>query len=174
MSYRLKIFLGHGTKKMTKEIILPLLTMGYQGLVNTFNAVPDDKLNWKPLDNGRTALDLFADAAQTPALATMVIEAKGQIDPSFNFPTFFQKNAQERANWTKADALAAMEANHHAMIAAIEGLSEEDWKLPVSITLRSGNNHPIGFWLLMVYRSYISRFGQINYIQTLYGDSDFH
>ena len=33
---------------------------------------------------------------------------------------------------------------------------------------------PIAGWAMMANRSYVSRFAQINYIQTLYGDMDGH
>jgi hypothetical protein len=46
---------------MNKEFILTLIGQSRAQLISTFKAVPDDKLNWKPLDNGRSALELFSD-----------------------------------------------------------------------------------------------------------------
>jgi len=162
------------TPKMSKETILNLLNMGKDGLVSTFNAVPEDKVDWKPLENGRTALDLLSEAAQFSELATLVANSKGQIDASFNLMGLFQQKKAERVGWTKEKALETLEANHNAMIAAIEALTEEELNLPVSIAMRSGAIRPVDFWIMMTHRTYIARFAQINYIQTLYGDTDFH
>jgi hypothetical protein len=33
---------------------------------------------------------------------------------------------------------------------------------------------PLSAWIMLAYRTFVSRFAQINYIQTLYGDFGFH
>ena len=156
---------------MTKDLILNLLQNGEQGLTRTFNAVPDDKLNWAPLDQGRTALDAFGDAAQTCKLAAQIAQSKGNFKPSREM---FTQLAAERANWNKADALDAMNAASTALHAALENLSEEELAVPVPMPIGGGMTMPLGAWIMMAYRSFLSRFAQINYIQTLYGDHESH
>ncbi len=156
---------------MTKDLIIPLLQSGEQSLIRTFNAVPDNKLNWSPMDKGRTALDAFSDAAQTCQMMTQLIESKGEMKPS---PQMFAQMKAERANWSKNDALAAMHTNSGALYTAIGTLSEDDLAGPITMPMGGGTTMPLGAWIMMVYRSFISRFAQINYIQTLYGDSESH
>jgi len=36
-----------------------IIRNAHDGLTRTVFAVPDDKMTWKPLDNGRTVLDLL-------------------------------------------------------------------------------------------------------------------
>jgi hypothetical protein len=160
---------------MTKQLIIGTIASGKDQLLNTFNAVPDDKLNWKPLDNGRSALDLAGDAAQTPLLAVQLL----QLAPGASMPPMRQAFAEmsaQRANWTKADVIQHLEANHQTLAAAIEALSDEDLARPLSIPMgpEFTMTLPLAGWAMMAYRSYISRFAQINYIQTLYGDFDGH
>ena len=156
---------------MTKDLILSLTQSGEQSLTRTFNAVPDDKLKWAPLDKGRTALDAFSDAAQTCQMVTKLIESKGEMKPS---PQMFAQMKAERANWSKADAIAAMNTNSATLYTAIGTLSEDDLAQPVTMPMGGGTTMPMGAWIMMAYRAFISRFAQINYIQTLYGDTESH
>ncbi len=156
---------------MTKDLILNLLQTGEQSLIRTFNAVPDDKLNWTPMDKGRTALDAFGEAAQTCAMVSELVRTRGEMKPS---PQMFAQMKAERAAWTKDDAIAAMNTNSAALFTALGTLSEEDLNMPVTMPMGGGMTMPLGAWIMMAYRTFISRFAQINYIQTLYGDTESH
>ena len=156
---------------MNKPMMLELITNGKDGLVGTFSAVPDDKLGWKPLDNGRAALDLFGEAAQTTKMIAEMAASRGESKPSREI---FGQMKTERATWTKQNALDAMETNFAALSAAIDSLSDEELAQPVTLAMGGGMTLPLAGWIMMSYRTYISRFAQINYIQTLYGDMDSH
>lgn len=156
---------------MTKQLILQTIAGGKDGLVRTFSAVPDDKLAWKPLDNGRTALDLFGEAAQTAATVEQLVTSRGEIKPSRET---MQQLAPQRAAWSKQDALDALETNHSALLKAIETLSDEELAQPITLAMGGGMTMPLAGWTMMAYRTYTSRFAQINYIQTLYGDMESH
>ena len=156
---------------MSKDLILNLMQNGEQSLIRTFQAVPDDKLNWAPLDKGRTALDAFAEAAQICQMVTGLVQSKGEQKPS---PQMFAQMKAERASWTKDDALAAMNTNAAALYTAIGVLSEDELAMPVTMPMGGGMTMPLGAWVMMAYRAFIARFAQINYIQTLYGDMESH
>lgn len=156
---------------MTKELILALTQQGKDSLQSTFDATPDDKISWKPLDNGRPALDLFGEVAQTCGMIARLVASKGEEKPSREM---FGQMRAERANWTRADANAAMDTHFAALLEAIQNLSEEDFEQMVTLQMGGGLTAPLSGWAMMAYRSMISRFGQINYIQTLYGDFDGH
>ncbi len=156
---------------MTKDLILNLMKTGQDSLTRTFNAVPDDKLYWKPLDQGRCALDAYGEAAQSCGMIVGLVQSKGEQKPSREM---FAKMADERAIWTKADALEAMNTNATALYAALENMSEEDLNMPITMPMGGGTTMPLSAWVMMAYRAFISRFAQINYIQTLYGDTESH
>ncbi len=160
---------------MIKQFLISTIESGKDELARTFQSVPDDKLTWRPLDNGRSAIDLAGDAAQIAKLATQFV----QMEPGTPTPPLRETFAQmggERAAWSRADVLAHLEANHGALIAVIEQMPDEKLGEMLSITMGPENTMtlPRAGWAMMVYRSYISRFAQINYIQTLYGDMDSH
>lgn len=60
------------------------------------------------------------------------------------------------------------------MIGEIENLPAEKFEESLTLPFGGGMTKPLGAWLLMAYRSFMSRTAQINYIQTLYGDFDRH
>ena len=100
---------------MIKQFLIGTLESSKAQLLSTFNAVPDDKLNWKPLDNGRSAMECIGDAAQTPKLALQII----QLTPGAPIPPMrelFAQMTQERSGWSKDEAVERLEAHHSALV----------------------------------------------------------
>ncbi len=50
---------------MNKQTMTILLRDAQNELARTAAAVPDDKLQWQPLEKGRTVLDMLGEVAQT-------------------------------------------------------------------------------------------------------------
>jgi hypothetical protein len=146
-----------------------MIEAGRRELERTARAVPDDRLNWKPLDNGRTVLELLGDAAQAPTLCTSMLQGNAQYGPEL-----FQRMAAERASWTRDDAFRHLEENTRQLIEEIQKLPDEKLDEPLTLPMGGGMTMPWGSWILMAYRSFMGRTAQINYIQTLYGDFERH
>jgi hypothetical protein len=136
-------------------------------------AVPDDKVTWQPAEGAKSALDAFGDAAQTFAVTAKLLESKGTEIPPMNREFFMQLKA-ERSGWTRTEALTHFEMGWSHFKGALESLSEEQLAKPVTLPIRGGMTAPLAVWSIQAYRTCISRFAQINYIQTLYGDTDSH
>jgi hypothetical protein len=154
---------------MSKDLIVTMTEMGRMELERTAKAVPEDRLNWKPLDNGRTVLDVLGDAAQAPAMCTALLRGTFQYGPEL-----FEQLRHERATWTRDDALQYLQWSTQQMLEEIQKLPEEKLEEPLTLPMGGGMTLPLGAWLMMAYRSFIARTAQINYIQTLYGDFDRH
>jgi hypothetical protein len=67
-----------------------------------------------------------------------------------------------------------MEAYFELFKSAVNSLSVEELDAPVTMPFGGGMTLPLAGWIMMAYRTYMSRFAQINYIQTLYGDFEPH
>ena len=156
---------------MTKELIIAMLEMGRDGLARTAQAVPEDKLNWKPLNNGRTVLDLLGEAGQTSQMITQMVSSNGEEMPSREE---FHKLKQQRADWDRDQCLQALQSNSDALIEAVRTLTEEQLAKPIQSPVGDGMTLAMGVWVMMAYRTFMSRTAQINYIQTLYGDFESH
>jgi hypothetical protein len=158
---------------MTKELISMLCQQGKDGLERTFAAVPDDKVAWQPAEGARSALDAFGDAAQTLDFVGKLLESKGEEKPPMD-RAFFMQMKTERSAWTRQEALTHFELGWSRFKGALEPLTDEQLATPVTMPMRGGITAPLAVWVMMAYRSCISRFAQINYIQTLYGDNESH
>ena len=156
---------------MSKEMIISLIESGGAQLVRTVEATPDDKMEWQPMDNGRTALDLLGDAAQTAAMTQKMVATRGEFKPSREE---FGKLKAERAGWTRAEALQQLQDSTAQLLETLREASEEDLAEPLHLSIGGGMTMPLGGWAMMAYRTFVSRMAQINYIQTLYGDFDSH
>lgn len=158
---------------MTKELITTLCQSAKDGLDRTFAAVPDDKISWKPAPTARTVLDAFGDAAQTLQFTAQMLESKGDFKPALG-PELFAQLKAERAQWSREEALTHFEMGWSRFKAALEPLTDEQLATPVTLPMRGGMTMSLAGWGMLSYRTLISRFAQINYIQTLYGDTQAH
>lgn len=156
---------------MNKKTLTILLSDAKSELVRTAVAVPDDKLQWQPLDKGRTVLDMLGEVAQTAAYAATLAHSRGEEKMTREI---FGKWKEERADWTREIALEKLESATQELLAEIESLSEDELAKDVTMTMHSEVTMPLAAWIMLAYRTFVSRFAQINYIQTLYGDFGFH
>lgn len=156
---------------MNSQFLTATIRNAHDGLVRTVQAVPDDKMNWKPLDNGRPVLDLLGDVAQVTGMIAELARTRGEVKPSYEK---FAALKTERADWTREVAMTALEENAQKLYAAIGELSEAELAQDVTMEIGGGMTMPLAAWIMMANRTFISRFAQINYIQTLYGDFDSH
>ncbi|RYG75295.1 hypothetical protein EON80_01140 [bacterium] len=156
---------------MTKELFLILLANGHDELVKTFKATPDNKLNWKPFENGRSILELFSEAANTCQMTQEFVASRALEMPSYEK---YQELTAASAGWSREEALAAMETNYTALVKAFEPVTDVELSTPIPSAAPDDLSEAFGVWGMMPYRTFVSRFAQINYIQTLYGDTDSH
>ena len=156
---------------MNSQFLIATIRNAHDGLVRTVQAVPDDKMNWKPLDNGRPVLDLLGDVAQVTGMIAELARTRGEVKPSYEK---FAALKTERADWTREAARTTLEENAQKLYAAIDELSEAELAQDVTMEIGGGMTMPLAAWIMMANRTFISRFAQINYIQTLYGDFDSH
>ena len=156
---------------MNNQSLISIIRSAHDGLLRTVSTVPDDKMNWKPLDNGRTVLDLLGDAAQTAGMTAQMALTHGEVKPSYEM---FQQLRAERQNWTREDAMRELDESTQKLYAAIGQMSDEELGKMVTAEVGGGMTLPLSAWMMMAHRTFISRFAQINYIQTLYGDFESH
>lgn len=145
-----------------KEYIIKDAVKSFENLMEGARKVPADKLDWKPLDNGRSVLNQVQECALCPLWVPGLLE-KRAFDPS-GFADF--ETAKGELS-TLELCEAAGKANLETMKDAINALPESE--MGVEIDLPWGRytlTEVMGFpaWNMHYH------FGQVNYVQTLYGD----
>jgi hypothetical protein len=135
-------------------------------------AVPADKLGWKPLDGGRSVLDICQEMALCPGWANDIISGKPQ--PEWNEETVAKVEA-EKQSFSTTEACQA-ECNRRLaelfdMYRAMpdERLSETKW-LPYD----GGRDFQMEEMMDYPRWNFNYHLGQIAYVQTLYGDKGMH
>jgi uncharacterized damage-inducible protein DinB len=157
---KLQEFVAKGTEEAGKN------------LFRTAKAMPADKLTWKPSDTARSALDQLQECAQAALwFLPMVMEHKS---PSFK-PEQFEEGRKARQQW---DTLEKCEQvfweNTNKLLAAIRDAKDEDLGIQIQIPFAENWVASLAEVLLFHYWNTTYHHGQINYIQTIYGDTEMH
>jgi hypothetical protein len=136
-------------------------------------AVPEDKLTWKPLDQGRSVLDQLQELAQAPQYATgMLGGGSGASEPG---PSDWEKLVAERQSWTTIeDCEREAKVRLDALFEVIKSFPDE--KLTETVWLPYDGGRDFTMQEIMEYPRWNANYhgGQISYIQTLYGDKEMH
>jgi hypothetical protein len=134
-------------------------------------ATPADKLDWKPLDSGRSVLAIAQELAKCPEWAHSIVST-GKPDWSE------EKMAAERAEmdaWTTIDECEAQCKKRLEKLYELYKTMGED-KLRETAWLPFDGGRDFTFQEMMDYPrwNFTWHTGQIAYIQTLFGDREMH
>ena len=137
----------------------------FNRFMTTLGHVPDDKLNYKPSETAKSALEIAAHVA----IANLGFAAIIAQQPMHDNPMQWVEE-QSRAIDSREKAEAALvqgfKAAHAAILAADPNRMEETVPGPIPGTLR--------FYLGLCARHNSTHAGQIDYLQTIWGDTEFH
>lgn len=142
------------------------------GAFKAAKAVAADKVEWSPLAEARTTLDLCREMAMCPSWCLDIISNKPQ--PEFNEETFAKIKA-EQAQWTTVDACQE-ECNRRLKELFDYFRSMPDERLAETKWLPYDGGRDFSMPEMMGYPVWNFNYheGQINYIQTLDGDKEMH
>jgi hypothetical protein len=135
-------------------------------------SVPADKIEWKPLDEGRSVLDLARELAKTPdwALDTISAEALPELDEKA-----WAEQKQEMESWT---TIEQCEAECQARLAhfneAVRQLLDEHLSKTKFLPYEGGRDFTYAEMIEYPRWNANYHLGQIGYIQILYGDREMH
>lgn len=135
-------------------------------------AVAGDKVDWKPMDTGRSVLDQCRELAMCPTWCENLISGKPQ--PEWNEETFAAIK-KEQEQWTTVDACEA-ECNRRleSLFEAFRNFPDE--RLKETKWLPYGGGRDFTMPEMMDYPRWNFNYhtGQIAFIQTLLGDREMH
>lgn len=153
MSKSLHTFLTHVTPKAAKDLLA------------AYYSLPEDKRNWSPMGEARTATDMIAECAQMSDV-TDFIEARA-------FPADFDYAAILSARSILARDPEGMIAMLHDSVArtlaAIETVPEEDIEIVIDLpwgALTLGEIMAYPYWNMSYHT------GQINYIASMLANNE--
>lgn len=138
------------------------------GLERTFSAMPADRQAWKPMDTGRSALHQIAENAVINSWVAQVV--RDRAVPPFDGEEYGKACG---ALDTAGKALAALRSGTDSLVSAIESLPDSALDAQVQFPWDTAPS-TFAEAMLVAYWNMTYHIGQINYIQTLYGDNEMH
>lgn len=147
----------------TPETLISLFKDGLPMLTKAVEAVPEDKLDWKPADGTRTIRQVFTEAVMMPAYIALALN-------DHQVP-LYDDMKKEYDNLSVEQLLERSTENAQLYYEALKNFPESDY----SNTLEA----PWGVWTYFQTMSYpywnlMWHTGQINYAQTMYGDQNYY
>lgn len=135
-------------------------------------AVPADKLDWKPLDVGRSVLDLCREMAMCPGWAEDIITGKEQ--PEWNEETMAAIKKEQEQWKTTEDCQAECNRRLEKLFDLFRGLSDAKLSDTKWLPYDGGRDFTVEEMMDYPRWNFNYHLGQIAFIQTLYGDKDMH
>ena len=149
--------LDAGTATGKIEAQRKLFNEGHNALMATFDATPEDKLNWKPSELSRSALQIAAHVAATNHFFLLAFQGR---PPATELPEIFQWIGKKAEDWTTRDQVVAQLNSTRADLDRVfdnftpEMLENEDAALALRVSAIHGYMHK----------------SQLDFLQTCWGD----
>lgn len=137
-------------------------------LFRTARATPADKLNWKPGEEGQSILEIIQDATRRANLFGPVMQ--GTAEPLT--PERIQMAMEQSSQWTTLDACEVkMQEALQQFYVELRKIDNFD---DIVILPFGGAEMSKAHFSLMAFQTFMYFTGQVNYVQTLYGDHERH
>ncbi len=135
-------------------------------------AVPADRVDWKPLESGRSVLDVCRELTMTPTWALDTIENRAQPEWNEEAAAAIKK---EQEQWQSVEACQA-ECNRRlaALFEVFRGLPDERLSETKWLPFEGGRDFTVAEMMEYPRWNFTYHLGQIAYVQTLYGDAEMH
>ncbi len=155
-----------------QDVVIRVTESALSDFFRTVRAVPAEKLEWSPLDEGRSVLDQAQEVAQAPAFFQMLIEKRAF--PEFT-PEQMEKAMKQRKSWKTIDECEeACRKHSDSFYNLVRDYPDEDLEVMINLPWGGGMVKSIADVMLFHYWNVLYHTGQVNYIQTLYGDKEMH
>lgn len=138
-------------------------------LARTVQAMPAEKQMWKVLDTGRNAYDMILECVGANWFVAEILKTKDvpQMDPHKRDDLPVQADTVDKA-------LALLRISAEELADAQEAFPDDLLEQNVTLPFGGGISKPFAWVMMVGYWNMTYHLGQINYIQTLYGDMDMH
>jgi len=148
------------------------LTRTVGRMLQLLAATPDDRLNWQPVPQARSIVQIVAHSAGS--LGNILMQLRGT---PFPVPTSAEANghflAHDAEFQERGQVQEYLEAKLVEYVQFLETLEPEDLGRMVPLPFGLGEA-PLGYMMTMGNLHTMGHIAQIEYIQTLYGDRDWH
>lgn len=136
----------------------------------TLSFVPDDKLNYKPSETAKSPIQIAAHVALSNYTFANIIRQKPP-QPADMGAVMEELARKEAAITTKEQAVQALGESIEDVHSALDALTDETIGVEVPTPFFTA---PMIFWMYLPARHIDNHASQIDYIQTIWGDMEWH
>jgi hypothetical protein len=142
-----------------------------EALFKCARAVPADKLEWAPLDIGRSTLDILRECAKCPDWGVEVISGDG---PEWSEELAATLKAEQSAWLSVEDCERECNARLDRLFDFYRNIGDERLSETKFLPYDGGRDFTMVEMMEYPHWNFDYHLGQISYIQTLYGDKEMH
>jgi hypothetical protein len=151
------------------DLIASLLAEAADALARNARAMPEDRLTWKPMDAGRTALDMIVECGAINGAMPRILESRHFPDIPSGWMDGFRAEHD-----TPEKALRLLKDGSDALVAAVRAFPATALDDSIRVPFRGGMDKTYAELMMIPYWNMTYHQGQICYVQTLYGDREMH
>jgi len=152
-------------KMRVQDFIADQTELVSKGIIHNARALPADKLEWKPMGHGRSAMSQLRECAVSPDIFIRALSGKG-----YNY--LDEDKVKSEALDSVDSAERCLNDGNAILLKLIRNLPDE--RLCEKIDLPWGATWSLIEVANMHYWNLVYHVGQINYLQTLLGDFEMH
>ena len=135
-------------------------------------AVPADKLEWSPLDNGRSVLNQCRELAMCPEWAVSIINNEKQ--PEWSAEVIAEMEKMQAAWKTVDDCERECNTRLEKLFELYRNMPDERLEEKKWLPYDGGRDFTMPEMMDYPRWNFTYHLGQIAYVQTLYGDKEMH
>lgn len=140
-------------------------------LLHLFSFVPDDKLDWSPSATSKSALRIITHVARSDRFfANVIAGTMPEVMPTVE-EFFTGLHAADPAITTRESAAALLQESTAKLLGALDTVTLETIDAPCDSPVGA---YPPRFWIGIANEHRITHTGQLEYLQTIWGDLDNH
>ena len=145
---------------------------GMEHFLKVFSFVPDDKLTWTPTPTAKSAIRIAAHTALYAGIFARMINDR-KLPSSDNLTEWLaQRNAEETAISSRTEMESIFRKGTDEVLAALDSLTPE--AIASSLDSGLGWSMPMTFLMNLPGIHANTHTGQIDYLQTCWGDQEVH
>jgi len=162
--------MAHNVGVLAKDFLIQLTREQIDALFRNARALPPERLEWRPMDQGRSALDQVRECTAIPRLLSRILRER-----AFNVEREEMDALRaEWATWSLDEAEKVGRKETEEFVQLLASLDEETLETSIPVPIFGGRERTLleiaatHAWNLIYHN------GQIAYIQTLLGDREMH
>jgi uncharacterized damage-inducible protein DinB len=140
-------------------------------LLKLLSFVPDEKLDWSPSATSKSALRIITHVARSDRSFTNLIAGTMPAATPTMEEFFTDLHKADPSIASRTSAVTLLQESTTQLLAALDTVTVETLEAPCDTPV---GTYPTSFWIGIANEHRVTHTGQLEYLQTVWGDLDNH